>query len=109
MNKITYIVLVMMVLVIPVIAINDFRNDKFCYQDWLIPNVQKIWFCEESYGVMDHSFFTYEAMNNYYHPPMKEINLTGGETQTLTKKSVSRFIVTGGHTYQYVYTQGGNN
>jgi len=67
-------------------------GDKTCTLGELFPGMP-IWFCmNPNNGGMDHSFFTYEAMHNYYVPPRDEniiipdeiIVYAGATTTTLT-------------------------
>ena len=86
----------------------DYPNsNRNCYGSELAPGVP-IYLCFiDNTEAMEASFLQYTTMHEYYTPQLKEINVTGGETITLTissKKATlehGTLMVTGAPSYIY--------
>ncbi len=81
------IIAVMAFILMPAQA--EIIGNKYCYQGWLIPGVLPLYICNNEDGSMDHSFLTYDAMVNYYVPPLEQVEppytfVEGGSTETLS-------------------------
>jgi hypothetical protein len=84
-------------------------EDRECYGSELAPGVPVFLCMFAGTQSMDKSFLTYSPMNAYYTPQLKEIDLTGGATQTLsggskkkTSATAGTLTITGGPSYMYV-------
>lgn len=111
LNKTKYIFVVLAVLlVVSIVSAGrlDYPNsNRDCYGSELAPGVP-VYLCFISgTDAMEASFLQYGTMHEYYTPQLKEINITGGETLTLSatpKKSIMQYgtlIVTGSPSYIY--------
>ena len=73
-KKIIYVLVALSIgmFVLPLAAQSDeIYVDKTCKLGELFPGMP-VWFCFNPDGGMDHSFFTYERMHEYYVPPSTE-------------------------------------
>jgi len=114
LNKTNKLLMSVALLLLIVSIVNAGRLDypnsnRDCYGTELAPGVP-IFLCFISgTEAMEASFLQYAPMHEYYTPQLKEINVTGGETLTLSGQSRKESITYGTLTIigspSYIYTK----